>query len=131
MGKTVVLKLAFVGSVILYGVVAVLVLGQPEWSRPILPREPAALPLFVIFVPLTLAVWAVGSLIGRRRAAPPALQEGGSNAPWERVRFVMGAALIESGAIFGLVLSIVGKDPRPALLTALVSAVLLLLLPTE
>lgn len=131
MDTTKILKLAFMGSVVIYGAVAVAILGAPDWSRPALPREPGAAPVFFVFVPLALAVWGAGSVLGRRATPPAALRQENSPAPWARVRFVMGAALVESGAIFGLVLAFVGKDSRPALLTAAVSAVLLFLLPTE
>lgn len=131
MDTTKILKLAFMGSVVLYGAVAFLILGAPDWSRPMVPREPGAVPAFLVFVPLALAVWAAGSLLGRRATPPSALRQESSPAPWARVRFVMGAALVESGAIFGFVLAFVGKDSRPALLTAAVSAVLLFVLPTE
>jgi len=125
-----VLKLAFAASAVVYGVVAVLILGAPVWSRPVVPETAVARALYLVFGPLTAAVWAAGFSCALRAEPPRAPERASSGAPWERIRLLMACAFLESGAIFGLVLAFVSKDPRPALAAALATAVLILLLPT-
>ncbi len=126
-----ILKLAFVMSALLYGVVAFLVIGPPDWSKPWVPEGPGMAPFTTILTALALLVWALGFAFGRMRNAPAAFRQVRGPNPWPRTRFIMAAAFIEAGAIFGLVLAFVGHDSRPGVLFAGVAAVLLLLLPTE
>lgn len=131
MPVTKILKLAFVMSVVIYGLVAFLVIGAPDWSRPWVPEAPGMAPLTYALTALALAVWAVGFAFGRLQTPPAAFRAAQGPNPWPRMRFIMAAAFLEAGAIFGLVLAFVGRDSRPAILFAGVAAVLLLLLPTE
>jgi hypothetical protein len=130
MDTTRVLKLAFAASAVLYGAVAVAVLGPPDWGRPLLPHAASGRMLYLVFLPLTVGVWAAGSAFGRLARPPASLGQARGAAPWPRLRLIMGCAFLESGAIFGLVLSFVSGDPRPALATAVVTAVLILMLPS-
>lgn len=129
MNVTRVLKGAFAASAVLYAVVAVVVLGAPDWGRPLLPEATSGRMLYFIFLPLTVAVWAVGFAFGRLARPPASLTQARGAAPWPRLRLIMGCAFLESGAIFGLVLAFVSRDPRPGLATAAATAVLILLLP--
>ncbi len=71
-------------------------------------------------------------MVAGRMSAPPAgMAPGAGGAPWGRTRFILAAALIEAGAIFGLVLSVLAKDSRFAIAAAAVSAVLLLMTPAS
>jgi F0F1-type ATP synthase membrane subunit c/vacuolar-type H+-ATPase subunit K len=124
-----VLKFSFVFSAVVYAVVAVALAGAPDWGRPLIPEGPTA-PLFFILLTAALAVWFAGFAFGRRQSPPAAMRQAAGQNPWSRTRLVIAAALIEAGALFGLVLSIVAKDSRPAIAAAAVTVVLLLILPT-
>ena len=124
-----ILKFSFVFSAVVYAVVAVAIAGAPNWGRPLIPEGPTA-PLFLVLLPAALAVWFAGFAFGRKQAPPAAMRQVASQNPWPRTRLIIAAALIESGALFGLVLSIVAKDSRPAIAASAVTAALLLLLPT-
>ncbi len=126
-----ILKFAFVTSVVIYGVVGVLLAGAPDWGRGLLPEPPASPALLGVFLFLSLATWAAGMVAGRISAPPAGMALGSGGAPWGRTRFILAAALIEAGAIFGLVLSALAKDSRFAIAAAAVSAVLLLVTPAS
>jgi F0F1-type ATP synthase membrane subunit c/vacuolar-type H+-ATPase subunit K len=126
-----ILKFSFVMSAIVYGLVAFLAIGVPDWNQPLVPANPGMAPLFYPFAVLALVVWAVGFTFGRLQSPPAAFRQARGLNPWPRVRFILGAAFIEAGAIFGLVLSFVGHDSRPGIVFSAVAAVLLLLLPAE
>ncbi len=124
-------KVAFLGSVVIYGVVAVLVVGAPQWNRGLIPEPPGNPALLGIFLFLSLSTWAAGIVAGRMAAPPAGMAQASAGNPWPRTRLILSAALIEAGAIFGLVLSILGKDSRFAIAAAAVSAVLLLMTPAS
>jgi F0F1-type ATP synthase membrane subunit c/vacuolar-type H+-ATPase subunit K len=126
-----ILKPAFVMSAVLYGLVAFLVIGPPDWSKPWVPEGPGIAPLTTILTALALVVWTAGFAFGRLKSPPAAFRQAQDPNSWPRMRFIMGAALIEAGAIFGLVLAFVGRDSRPGILFAGIAAALLLLLPAE
>ncbi|MGA9750378.1 MAG: hypothetical protein WBS54_01160 [Acidobacteriota bacterium] len=124
-----VLKLAFLGSLVAYAVVAFALVGAPDWSLPLVPQEGMA-PLFFLLSSLAVVGWLLGLGVGRMNAPPPHLASAMSG-PWPKLRFVLAAALVESGALFGLVLTLLVKDSRYALLYAAVSAALVMMLPTR
>jgi F0F1-type ATP synthase membrane subunit c/vacuolar-type H+-ATPase subunit K len=126
-----ILKFAFVASVLVYGLVAFLIAGAPDWSRPVIPAQAGVAPLFFVFLAIALGNWVAGFVFGSRVALPAASQEAGARRPRPETRFIIAAALIEAGAICGLVLSILTKDSRPALFAAAVSAILLLMTPAS
>ena len=59
------------------------------------------------------------------------LKQASGLRSWPQTRLVIAAALIEAGAIFGLVLALLFKDSRPALLASGISAILLLMTPAS
>jgi F0F1-type ATP synthase membrane subunit c/vacuolar-type H+-ATPase subunit K len=126
-----ILKFAFIMSLAIYGVVAWVVAGAPDWSRPVLPEVPGSAPLLVVLALMALSGWGAGIVLGRLSDAPGILQQNASRKPWPVTRFVLAAALLESGAIAGLVLSLLNKDSRFALGCSAVTAVLLLMTPAS
>jgi hypothetical protein len=128
MGLAKFLKAAFVFSVLLYGGVALFVAGPPDWTRPAAPEAPMA-PLFYALTLCALGLWAAGVILGRREQAPSLFRSG--PRPWPLQRFILAAALVEGGALLGLVLSLVLKDSRYGLAHAVVAAILLILLPAS
>lgn len=123
------LKAAFVFSVVLYAAVAVFVAGPPAWDRPAFPEgSPLAVPAVVLSA-LSLVLWAVGWLLARRREPLGPFSSG--PRPWPLQRFILAAALVEGGAVLGLVLALLLRDARYALAHAFVSALLLIFLPGE
>ena len=125
------LKFAFIMSVVLYAVVAVAVAGAPGWSRPLVPENPGSAPILGILLFMSLAAWASGMVVGRMAEAPGALRRTESQSPWPRLRFTVAAALLESGALFGLVLSLLNRDSRFAIFTAAITIILLALTPAS
>lgn len=123
------LKFAFIMSVVLYGVVAVAVAGAPGWSRPLVSENPGSMPVLAILLFMSAAAWASGVAVGRMAEAPGALRRTASQSPWPRLRFTVAAALLESGALFGLVLSLLNHDSRFGILAAGVTIILLALTP--
>lgn len=123
------LKAAFVLSVILYATVAVLVAGAPAWDRPALPEGSPLLVPAAVLSALSLLLWAGGWRLGRLREAWGPFR--GGPRPWPLQRFILAAALVEGGALLGLVLAILLRDSRYGLAHAFVSALLLLFLPGE
>jgi hypothetical protein len=126
-----ILKYAFVLASLLYAVVAVVLAGPPDWSRPLLPERPDGPLLFGIFLTLSLVDWAGGYVLGSRAQAPAMFSQVAGSRSWPQTRLVIAAALIEAGALFGLVLAFLFKDSRPALLASGISAVLLLMTPAS
>ncbi len=124
------IKYAFVVAALLYGVVAVSAVGKPDWGRPILPDQPNAPLLYGILLTLALVDWVGGVVVGNLAEAPAALRNVPSRS-WPQTRLVIAAALIESGAIFGLVLAFLFKDSRVALVASVISAALLLMAPAS
>lgn len=127
-----ILKMAFVLSVVIYSVVAIVVTGPPRWDSAWLPTDPAYKLLFGVLGFLAIGCWAAGWVIGHAEKAPrpsaePFMPEGPADST--RQRFVLAAALIEAGAIYGLVLSLLLKDARYAFLFGAPAAMLLLLTP--
>lgn len=129
MGVSKILKVAFILSVGMYTVVALMVAGPPDWSRPLLPERSGAAPLLGILAFVALSGWGAGMVVGRMAQAPQAFGPTQDHSPWPRTRFILAAALLESGAIAGLVLSMLGRDSRFAIAAAAVTAVLLLMTP--
>ena len=129
MGIARLLKAAFVVSVLIYGGVAVFVAGPPDWSLPTVPEAPGMAPLFSALTLSALGAWTAGMILGRRAQAPSLFRSG--PRPWPLQRFILAAALVEGGALLGLVLSLVLKDSRYGLAHAAVAAFLLVLLPVS
>ncbi len=124
------IKFAFVVATLLYAVVAISAVGRPDWGRPLLPDQPNA-PLFYGFLfTLALVDWVGGFLVGGLAEMPAALRNVPSRS-WPQTRLVIAAALVESGAIFGLVLAFLFKDSRVALVACGISAALLLMTPAS
>lgn len=124
-----ILKAAFVVSVLIYGVIALLVVGAPDGSKPVLPEEPGAAAVVGALALLALAGWGAGTVVGRTsdpRSDPAAAPQ----AQLIPIRFILAIALLESGAVFGLVLSFLYKDSRFALAAAVISAILIAMTPT-
>jgi|WetSurMetagenome_2_1015567.scaffolds.fasta_scaffold01372_3 hypothetical protein len=126
-----ILKYAFVVATLLYAFVAVRVAGPPDWSRPLLPERQDGPLLCGILLTLALVDWVGGYVVGHLAQAPAMFGPAAGFRSWPQTRLVIAAALIESGAIFGLVLALLFKDSRPALLASGVSAVLLLMAPAS
>lgn len=125
-----IIKYAFVVATLLYAVVAISAVGKPDWSRPLLPDQPNAPLLYGILLTLALVDWVGGFVVGSLAEAPAALRNLPSRS-WPQTRLVIAAALLESGAIFGLVLAFLFKDSRGALVACGISAVLLLMTPAS
>jgi F0F1-type ATP synthase membrane subunit c/vacuolar-type H+-ATPase subunit K len=126
-----IIKYAFVVAALMYAVVAVAVAGPPDWNRPLLPERQDGPILCGVLFTLAVADWAAGYALGRRAEAPAMLKQAPGLRSWPQTRLVIAAALIEAGAIFGLVLALLFKDSRPALLTSGISAILLLMTPAS
>lgn len=105
---TVVVAIAMVASVLMYA-------GIVEFLGRVSPAEPAAVPEMVpllrqIFRGLALVTFLFLAWLGTR----PAQSDGDPPARFGRLRSrtVLGLALAESIAIYGLVLFLLGRDPR-------------------
>lgn len=127
-----VVKWAFVFSVVIYGAVACTVIGAPKWDAPWLPADQGKQILLYVLLAMAIGSWAGGWMLGRRQEPliPEQTEAARPNA-WLFQRFILAAALLEAGALYGLVYSFLSKDARYGLLFALPSAVLLVLTPTE
>jgi len=126
MNVTRVLKPAFVFSVVIYAVVALIVLGTPRWDTPWIPEDSSRATLVLVFSAMAVMTWTAGLVFGRRKPGSP----GAGGDPAQQ-RFIVAAAFVEAGAIFGLVLSFLNQDARYAILFAVPTALLILMLPTE
>lgn len=129
-----ILKWAFVASVAVYGVVAVAVAGAPKWDSPWLPADPTHRALLFVLAFIGAGTWAAGWIVGHLKEPPVrSAHEMIVQRPpiFGRHRFVLAAALIEAGAIYGLVLSLLTRDSRYALVFAVPAFVLIALLPTQ
>jgi|WetSurMetagenome_2_1015567.scaffolds.fasta_scaffold589758_1 F0F1-type ATP synthase membrane subunit c/vacuolar-type H+-ATPase subunit K len=124
-----VLRLALVFSVLFYPVVASLALGWPAWQAPWIPSEQDKAILLVSLGIVALADVVVGWLIGSLRKPPRFMRATAEPAAFQFTRFIIGLALIECAAIFGLVLSFVLRDSRYAVVFAAPAVVLMLLVP--
>lgn len=127
-----ILRWAFVASVGAYVVVAIAVAGAPKWDAAWMPADPAHRTLLLILVFLGVGTWTAGWIVGRPRELPVESARGlAFQRPpaFARQRFVLAAALIEAGAIYGLVVSLVTKDSRYAIAFAVPAVVLLLMTP--
>jgi hypothetical protein len=124
-----VLRMALVLSVLLYPVVAVVTLGPPAWQTPWLPSERDKAIMVMALGILGLGDAFAGWLVGSLRQPPRFMAATTDPAAFGFVRFVVGLALIESGAIFGLVLSFLTHDARYAIVFAAPAVLLMLLLP--
>ena len=133
MGVNRILKWAFVASVAVYAGVAVAVAGPPRWDSPWLPPDPTHRVLLFVLAFIGAGTWAAGWVVGHMKEPPvQSAHELVVRRPpiFGRQRFILAAALIEAGAIYGLVLSLVTKDSRYAIAFAVPALVLLLLTPT-
>jgi F0F1-type ATP synthase membrane subunit c/vacuolar-type H+-ATPase subunit K len=129
-----ILKWAFVASVAVYGVVAVAVAGPPRWDSPWLPPDPMHRTLLFVLVFVGAGTWAAGWIVGRLKEPPVrSAHELVVRRPpiFGRQRFVLAAALIEAGAVYGLILSLLTRDSRYAIAFGVPALVLLILIPTE
>ena len=82
---------------------------------------------------LCAAAFSAGWIVGHLKEPPvrSARELVVQRSPlFARQRFILAAALIEAGAIYGLVVSLVTKDSRYAIAFAVPALVLLLLTPT-
>jgi F0F1-type ATP synthase membrane subunit c/vacuolar-type H+-ATPase subunit K len=127
-----ILKWAFVASVAVYAVVAMVVAGPPRWDSPWLPADPTHRVLLMVLVFIGAGTWTAGWIVGHIKEPPVrSAHELVVQRPplFARQRFILAAALIEAGAIYGLVLSLVIKDSRYAIAFSVPAAVLLILTP--
>ena len=124
-----ILRMALVLSVLFYPLVASLVLGPPKWQAPWVPSEQDKAILLIVLGIVALGNAALGWLVGNLRQPPRFMAAATDPADFAFRRFIIGLALIESGAIFGLVLSLITRDPRYAIVFAAPVAVLMLLVP--
>lgn len=124
-----ILKGAFTMAVLLYAGVAVAVLGVPDMDAPVLPEDPPGSILVLVVPPVALVLLAAGALMGRRSA--PEIEPPQGWAIWGTTRFILGAALVEGGAILSLALAFLARDARWAILGAVPAAVLIALAPTS
>jgi hypothetical protein len=124
-----ILKIAFAVSVVIYGAVAVTVAGPPEWAKALDPGEGAMKTVLAALTVLAAADWVLGFRLARLPEPPGFFGSARPGPQWNRTRFIIAAALVESGALFGLVLSLVLKDSRFAIAFGAVTVVLLMLMP--
>jgi hypothetical protein len=124
-----ILRLALVLSLLVYPLVASLVLGPPKWRAPWIPSEQdKAIPLVALGI-LALGEFVAGWLIGSLRRPPRFMTATADPAAFGFLRFIIALALIESGAIFGLVGSFITQDPRYAITFAVPAVLLMLQVP--
>lgn len=124
-----ILKAAMAFAVLLYGAVAVAVLGAPAWDRPWIPAEAPGSLLATALPAVAFVCLVAGFLLGRRPLPEGAVSSTGQ--PAHVTRFVVGAALVEGGAIVMLALAFVAKDSRWAVLGALPAVILIAMAPAS
>ena len=133
MGVNQILKWAFVASVAVYVVVAMVVAGPPRWDSSWLPADPTHRLLLMVLVFVAAGTWAAGWIVGHLKEPPVrSARELVVQRPpvFARQVFILSAALIEAGAICGLVISLVTRDSRYAIAFAVPALALLILTPT-
>ena len=128
-GVASILRMAFVLSMLLYPLVASLALGPPKWQAPWLPSDQDKATLVLVLGIVALVDAVAGWLVGSLRQPPRFLGAAQGPAAAGFVRFIIALAMIESGAILGLVLSFITRDPRYAIVFATPAVLLTLLVP--
>jgi len=128
-GVAPILRMALVLSGLFYPLVASLALGPPKWQAPWSPPEQDKATLLMVLGVVALGNFAAGWLVGSLRQPPRFMAAAADPAAFGFLRFIVGLALIESGAIIGLVLSFIMRDPRYAIVLAVPAVLLILLLP--
>jgi hypothetical protein len=124
-----ILRMALVLSVVFYPVAAGLALGSPSWRSPWIPAEQDKALMLVVLGILALGDAVAGWLVGNLRRPPRFMAATADPATFGFTRFIVGMALIESGALFGLVLSFLTRDARYAIVFAIPAVLLMLLVP--
>lgn len=134
-----IIKVALVGAVVFYGAIGVVIVGPPDWDRPILTERSGLQPLPHVLLFASLAACVAGTALGHWRSlgvdpwtAAAGEEDVAVRAAADRrfVRFLVSAALVEAGGIFSFVLAVAVRDSRFALLGAGLAATLLVFLPT-
>jgi len=123
------IRMAWVFSALLYPLVASIVLGPPKWQAPWSPPEQGKATLLMVLSIVALGTFVAGWLVGSLHQPPRSMAATTSPATFGFLRFIVGLALIESGAIIGLVLSFILRDPRYAIVLAVPAVLLILLVP--
>jgi F0F1-type ATP synthase membrane subunit c/vacuolar-type H+-ATPase subunit K len=124
-----VLRMALLLSVLVYALLASLVLGPPKWRAPWIPSDQDKAILLVVLGIMALGEFVAGWLVGSLRRPPRFMAATADPAAFGLVRFIIGLALIESGAIFGLVLSFLTRDARYAIVFAAPAVLLMIWVP--
>ena len=124
-----ILRMAFVLSGLLYPLVSSLVLGPPKWQAPWSPSEQDKATLLMVLGIVALGNLGAGWLVGNLRQPPRFMAVAPAPATFGFLRFIVGLALIESGAVIGLVLSFILRDARYAIVLAVPAVLLILLVP--
>ena len=127
-----IIKWAFIFSVFLYGAMAVVLKGAPLWDSPWMPQDETAAMLLIVLGPMAVLMWGTAWVFARMKKPPNAMKQGGTpqgNCPL--TRFIIAAALAESGALFGLAISFIEGNSRYAIAFAVPTVIVLFLLSTE
>jgi hypothetical protein len=129
-----ILKYAFVFSIAIYAIVALVVAGPPRWDSQWVPADETHKVLLAVLGFLALGTWTAGWMVGHMKDRAPEGQYEAlmrPKSPFQGQRFILAAALMEAGALYGLALSLVIKDSRYAIVFAVPAAVLLYLTPVD
>lgn len=116
-----ILKLAFMASIPVYVLIAYLTRDQPATADPA---------MVVTMSRILAAIFAIGIVMAPivARNSAKNLQDPNSQEA-RNVRFILKAAFYESGAIYGLVLSLMSRDPMYTVYFGIPALLCLLLTP--
>jgi len=124
-----ILRMALVLSVLAYPLVASVVIGPPKWRAPWIPSAQDKATLLVVLSIVAFGNAGAGWFVGGLREPPRFLAATMNPAEFGFRRFIIGLALIESAAVFGLVLSLITRDSRYAIVFAAPAVILMLQVP--
>jgi len=129
-----ILQVALASSVVVYVVIGFATQGAPDWARPWVPEDQQQTLLLAVLLGMAAIDMAGGYLLGGLQKLPGFLgaPSEGSPRPGTNPRltqFILALALIESGALFGLVYTFIRQDARYVLVAAVPAIALILLVP--